>query len=55
MTDNAEELMRTGNVGNAVVQDGKVMVKNQISGNWEPYSGQPVQSPDGNFVGEDNQ
>jgi len=49
--ERAEELMREGLVDNAVVVDGKVQVLNQISGNWEPYRGQQVQDPDGNYAG----
>ena len=27
------------------------MVKNQVSGNWEPYRGQQQQDPSGNYAG----
>jgi hypothetical protein len=48
----AKELMKSGKVASAVVSDGKVLVKNQISGNWEPYTGQQVQDPRGNYAGK---
>jgi hypothetical protein len=48
----AAELMKSGKVDSATVQDGKVMVKNQVSGNWEPYHGQQMQDPAGNYAGK---
>jgi hypothetical protein len=50
-TQKAESLMKQGIVKNSVVSNGQVLIKNQISGNWEPYSGQPVQAPSGNYAG----
>lgn len=47
----ADQLMRSGVVKNAVVSEGKVLVKNQVSGNWEPFTGQQVQNPAGNYLG----
>ena len=45
----AHELMESGRVGSAIVQDGKVLVKNENSGEWEPHRGQDLQNPSGNF------
>lgn len=50
--EKAANLMQQGLVKNAVVSDGKVLILNDISGNWEPYSGQAVQNPSGNYLGK---
>ena len=52
MDKSTPELQKNGTVSNATIQDGKVMIKNQISGNWEEYHGQAVQSPGGNYLGK---
>ena len=43
----ADRLMREGIASSAVIEDGTVKIKNQISGTWEPWRGQATQDTGG--------